>query len=68
MDSLSQKSLSHSSGMVYVASPLDAGLLFPGQLRSTLEPESSRGGLKKDDLDPEVTSGIPLCSWRGTSA
>lgn len=68
MDSLSQKSLSHSSGMVYVASPFVSGRLFPGQLRSALEAGSSRGGLRIADLGPEGTSGIPLCSYRGVSA
>lgn len=73
---MSQKSLSHSSGMVCVASPLalDSGQLFPVQLGVPLDAAYSRGGLELVVLDPEGTSGIPLCScdeekrlvWRGT--
>jgi len=65
VNSLSQKSLSHSSGMVCVASPLYSGQWDPDpdQLRSALGAGHSRGGLTMDDLGPEGTSGIPLCSW-----
>ena len=52
--------------MVCVASPLalDSGQLFPVQLSVPLEAEYSRGGLEVACLDPEGTSGIPLCSWK----
>jgi hypothetical protein len=43
---------------------LYSGQLFPGQVRSMLVGRS-RGGLRMDDLDPEGTSGIPLCSFWG---
>src|ERR1700712_324620 len=62
VDSLSKKSLSHSSGMVCVASPLYSGHWFPGQVRSP-GAGISWGGLIRDDLGPEGTSGIPLYSY-----
>jgi len=56
--------------MVCVASPLalDSGQLFPVQLGVPLDAAYSRGGLGLVVLDPEGTSGIPLCSGAQSSA
>lgn len=56
--------------MVCAASPLacDSGQLVPVQLSVPLGAAYSRGGLGVEILDPEGTSGIPLCSGAQSSA